>query len=73
VNRINGIQITELQNNSLSNNRVYAAGSWYRSRVPSEVSGFQFDHEFDQEALFLITSDDFGDSWTFSFSEEFSE
>jgi hypothetical protein len=73
VNRHDGISIFDLQNGSMRNNRVYASGRWYSSKDPSETTGFKFDAEFDREALFLLVSDDYGDSWTFSFSEDISQ
>jgi photosystem II stability/assembly factor-like uncharacterized protein len=72
-NRYDGISIVDLQNSAMSNSRVYASGRWYSSKDPSETTGFEFDSEFDRKALFLLVSDDYGGSWTFSFSEDISE
>ena len=62
--------VNSLQNSMRSTDHVYAAGRWTNRSPADRGLEFDFEEEHDQEKLFLIISDDFGDYWSIVFNSE---
>ncbi len=62
--------VNSLQNSMRSTDHVYAAGRWTNRSPADRGLEFDFEEEYEQEKLFLIISDDFGDYWSIVFNSE---
>lgn len=62
--------VNSLQKSIQSADYVYAAGTWSNRSPLDRGHEFDFEEEREQEKLYLLISDDFGEYWSIAFNSE---